>query len=329
MVPGWGRSSAPSPSIRPWKGANRVKHSLLVLLLTLGATPIALAQPAPGQVVDAGQELTLPVPQCKSCAASETSQKRPTIIGHIAHVLTAPVHWACGGRAETTNIDVIAPHVDGSVSLAEAAAAKIRADEAGAKARRAAVHYLGTVDCHYYPEAEAALIAAVRADRNEGVRLEAVLALGNGCCRTKRTMDALNLVVSGSEQDGNPAETSERIRQAASGALQHYMTRGAEYTARSTAETLAPLTASSDSKTEPSHIQLAAYVTADDKHKRDACATDVAQASRLCTPAATPVAHTGLRGVLDGWVNIFSLRDTSAGSYRRSGLTPIGVVPGD
>ncbi len=142
-------------------------------------------------------------------------------------------------------------------------------------------------------------------------------------------MDALNLVVSGGEQDGNPAETSERVRQAASAALQHYMTHGAEYTAKMTAETLPPLTPLPGSGMEPAHIQLAGYVTADDTHKRDACATDVAQASRLCAPAATPVTHTGLRGMLDAWANIFSSRDTSARSYRRSGLTPIGVVPGD
>src|SRR5256885_11485017 len=40
----------------------------------------------------------------------------------------------------------------GSLSPAETTAAKIKADEAGANARRAAVRYLGTVDCHYYPE---------------------------------------------------------------------------------------------------------------------------------------------------------------------------------
>src|SRR2546425_250805 len=85
-----------------------------------------------------------------------------------------------------------APTAMSCVSPAEAAAAKIRADEAGAKARRTAVKYLATVDCHYYPEAEAALIAALRADRNECVRLEAALALGGGCCCTRNAAQALH-----------------------------------------------------------------------------------------------------------------------------------------
>ena len=44
------------------------------------------------------------------------------------------------------------------------AAAAIQADEAGAAQRRAAVRYLGTVDCHYWPEAEDALIGALRTE---------------------------------------------------------------------------------------------------------------------------------------------------------------------
>jgi hypothetical protein len=61
---------------------------------------------------------------------------------------------------------------------AEGAAARIKADEADAKARREAVRYLGTVDCHYWPEAQDALANSLRADRNECVRFEAALALG-------------------------------------------------------------------------------------------------------------------------------------------------------
>jgi hypothetical protein len=110
--------------------------------------------------------------------------------------------------------DMAAPGVAG-------AAAKIQADTADAKARRAAVRYLGTVDCHWWPDAEAALIAALRGDRNECVRFEAALALGRGCCCTKKTMQALTDCVSGSEKDGNPSENSERVRAAAFVALQN------------------------------------------------------------------------------------------------------------
>jgi len=104
---------------------------------------------------------------------------------------------------------------------AEGAAAAIMLDEAGAKARRAAVRYLGTVDCHYWPEAEDALVAALRGDRNECVRWEAALALGRGCCCTKKTIEALTIVVSCSDRDGAPKETSHRVHAAAAAALDH------------------------------------------------------------------------------------------------------------
>src|SRR5205823_14946141 len=104
---------------------------------------------------------------------------------------------------------------------AEGAAARIKADEAGAKKRRAAVRYLGTVDCNYWPEAQEALINSLRADRNECVRLEAAWALGRGCCCTRKTLEALALTVSGSERDGNPIERSDRVRAAAQGSLDH------------------------------------------------------------------------------------------------------------
>jgi hypothetical protein len=105
-------------------------------------------------------------------------------------------------------------------------AAAIAADQAGAKARCAAVRYLGTVDCHYYPEAETGLICALRTDRSECVRLEAGLALSHGCCCTKATIEALRICVSGSERDGNPGETSPRVRIAAYNALQGCCERG-------------------------------------------------------------------------------------------------------
>lgn len=103
----------------------------------------------------------------------------------------------------------------------EGAANKIKKDEAEAKARRAAVRYLGTVDCHFWPEAEAALIGALRGDRNECVRFEAAMALGGGCCCTKKTIEALLISATGSDKDGNPSETCERVRAAAYASLQH------------------------------------------------------------------------------------------------------------
>ena len=102
---------------------------------------------------------------------------------------------------------------------ADGAAARIKEDEAHAKERRANVRYLGTVDCARYPEAEKALINALRTDRNECVRWEAAIVLGHGCCCTRKTIEALKLTASGSDKDNNPKETSDRVRAAAEASL--------------------------------------------------------------------------------------------------------------
>jgi hypothetical protein len=99
------------------------------------------------------------------------------------------------------------------------AAAQIQADTAATKERVAAVEYLGTVDCHYWPEAEKGLIEALRADRNECVRFAAARVMGSGCCCTNKTIAALILTASAGDSDGNPAENSLRVRAAAAEAL--------------------------------------------------------------------------------------------------------------
>ena len=78
-----------------------------------------------------------------------------------------------------------------SARSAAATAAKIKASEADAKARVAAVEYLGTVDCTRWKEATTALVNALRADPNECVRYAAAQALNSGCCCNKQTMEAL------------------------------------------------------------------------------------------------------------------------------------------
>ena len=52
------------------------------------------------------------------------------------------------------------------------------------------------------------LIAALRADTNECVRWEAAHAFANGCCCTKKTVEALTITVQASNRDGNPSEDS-------------------------------------------------------------------------------------------------------------------------
>jgi hypothetical protein len=117
--------------------------------------------------------------------------------------------------AQIAALDKIAP------GGAAATAAKIQASEADAKARVAAVQYLATVDCTRWKEATKALINALRADPNECVRYAAAQALNSGCCCNRLTIDALKTCVAGEDTDGNPPESSARVKAAAFNALQN------------------------------------------------------------------------------------------------------------
>ncbi len=112
-----------------------------------------------------------------------------------------------------TDTDLQKPGVAGAAYLA-------RKNAMEATERLAAIRYLGTLDCRYFPEAENALVSALRTDGNESVRHEAATVLARGCCYTKRVMEALEICVSGSDRDGHPAERSARIRSTAARALE-------------------------------------------------------------------------------------------------------------
>jgi hypothetical protein len=176
----------------------------------VAATPpgaVAAAAPAPGF--------------CEQCwLACEACKRRlcEMPLGGMLNAMTKPFSGMSGGIIP--NFCPITPSAqDLAKPGAEGAAAVAKADALAAKARRASVRYLGTLDCRYYPEAEAALIAALRTDGVECVRWEAAMALGRSCCCNKRVMAALTITVNCSEADGNPAELSERVRMAAAVAL--------------------------------------------------------------------------------------------------------------
>jgi len=133
----------------------------------------------------------------------------------------APVSALSGGLVGGCCPTVTLTDLRKPADSAEGAAARIKQDEAEAKARRAAVRFLATVDCRYWPEAQDALIKALRADRNECVRWEAAMSLNGGCCCTKPVIRALTIAVSCSNEDDNPIEKSPRVRAAARAALEH------------------------------------------------------------------------------------------------------------
>lgn len=142
-------------------------------------------------------------------------------IGQLLNGAVGPLSGATGGVIPPLCPPALPSDLLKPADSAEGAAARIAADEANAKARRKAVRYLATVDCRYWPEATEALVNALRADRNECVRLEAAIALGKGCCCNKATIRALTLTINCSDEDGNPIEASPRVREAAEVALIH------------------------------------------------------------------------------------------------------------
>jgi hypothetical protein len=153
---------------------------------------------------------------CASCAAKKAALSHSPLCKLLKNAL-APLSALTGGvvpgAVGPAAAELAAPGPVG-------AAAKIKADQIAAAKRREAVRFLGTIDCHWFPEAEAGLVAALRIDRSECVRFEAARALAHGCCCTKTTIEALSICVAGDERDGNPGENSLRVQLMAFEALQ-------------------------------------------------------------------------------------------------------------
>jgi hypothetical protein len=150
---------------------------------------------------------------CKACFCASP-------IGQMISGAAGPMSMYSGGLIKNCcALNAIQMDLAKDATSSEGAAARIKKDEAEAKARRAAVRYLGTVDCNYWPEAIEALSLSLRKDPNECVRFEAALALRNGCCCQEKTIKALTHCVEGSDKDGAPKERSDRVRAAATDAL--------------------------------------------------------------------------------------------------------------
>lgn len=143
-----------------------------------------------------------------------------TPIGKLAGAVTEPLSKATLGIIPSMK----PPKVPTLKELLDkgpiGAKSKVKIDKMNAKARKEAVEELKEVDCHYWPEAEEALIGALRTDRNEAVRYSAAKALAGGKCCTKKTIDALTVCASGSDRDGAPCEVSATVRAMAAKALE-------------------------------------------------------------------------------------------------------------
>jgi hypothetical protein len=160
--------------------------------------------------------------KAKLCASQYGQMLNNTATGPLAAMTGGFIPALCPAAPSASQIAALNAAAPGG---AAATAAKIKASEADAKARVAAVEYLGTVDCTRWKEATTALVNALRADPNECVRYAAARVLNSGCCCNKQTMEALKICVAGEDKDGNPPETSPRVKAAAFNALQNCLMR--------------------------------------------------------------------------------------------------------
>src|SRR5206468_648145 len=96
---------------------------------------------------------------------------------------------------------------------------QIKADDAEAKERVAAVEALGKVDGRRWPETEGVLIGHLRGDRSEQVRLAAAKAIQQLKGAGAKSAASLQIAIEGWDSDGFPAEDSPAVREAAKSAL--------------------------------------------------------------------------------------------------------------
>src|SRR5262245_15393523 len=154
-----------------------------------GAPPPVVpgAPPAAPAAAGAGNLWSFLCPTPEQKAAKKEKFCRSTI-GRVFNQMLLPASAFTGGLVGGCCPAALPSDLMKPPDSAEGAAARIKADEAAAAERRAAVRYMSTADCRYWPEAQEALINSLRADRNECVRLEAALALGRGCCCNRATI---------------------------------------------------------------------------------------------------------------------------------------------
>ena len=141
-------------------------------------------------------------------------------LGQMLGNMTLPLSLATGGCIKPCCPPVSQEALKAPASSAAGACARITKDQLEIEERRKAVRCLAKVDCNWYPEAELALINALRTDKSECVRLDAARVMAVGCCATRKTIEALTICVNGTSKDGNPPENSPRVREMALVALQ-------------------------------------------------------------------------------------------------------------
>ena len=314
------------------------KYFLGSIAALLGWTGLAQAQPLGTPITSESHFEAVYASYPSTTNASDCQgncKPKPThpVLNHIARAMLMPIRAATGqlmppapSEAPPTKEAIARMIVDGSYAPAEITAAKIKIDESQAAARRAAVRYLGTVDCNYYPEAEAGLIAALRADRIEMVRYEAAVALGSCRGLSEKMLEALNMTALGVELDGNPAESSERVRGAAQNALQRCSSRGLCFAPTTpqvmpTADWFIP---------DPNVLQPTSYtVPASVPFWPQTNPLELVRAETISTPPKNAPTAIAPRGLYQFFLNVTTGRETTRShrisvDARLQGLAPLG-----
>jgi hypothetical protein len=137
-------------------------------------------------------------------------------IGGLIAEMRKPLSTVTGGLIAPT-----AKPVPAEIAAAgpQGTAAQIQAIKLDAPKRVDAVKQLAFIDVRYHPEAAQTLVAALRADPSECVRLEAARTIATLKTCTKPIAEALRICVESVETDGNPAELSPAVRRQAAQSL--------------------------------------------------------------------------------------------------------------
>lgn len=319
--------------MRNWK----ICAVALVLAVAVPSSLRAQTTPAvPAQASGIVGLVQMVAAKCKACKAKCCACP----LGQMLTNAMQPANLFLGGLLCPPCCPPINPDdLNKSSTSPQGACAKVMQEEMDMPARRKAIKCLSRVDCHWWPEVEVALITGLRTDQNECVRLEAALALSNGCCCTKKIMEALLITVTGSKRDGNPSENSERVKAAALGALQHcvacYCDEDFEPQRPEKPPTGTKPPPLAELKNDPNRL---AYYNRLDEHPSEEI---LANARRALAATAVVIPQTevvrapaGSRSLLQLWANAqnsgpygepvgVSPRSVAAGHY----FEPVGVSP--
>lgn len=137
-------------------------------------------------------------------------------LGGLVAEMRKPLSAITGGMVQPTAAPTQA---DVAAAGPQGTAAQIQAIKVDAPKRVGAIQQLKGIDVRYHPEAAQTLIAALRADPSDCVRLEAARTIATLRTCTKPIAEALRVCVEGAETDGNPAELSPAVQRQAAMAL--------------------------------------------------------------------------------------------------------------